>query len=259
MKEEIRDFLNSGLLEQYVLGLTDESETQSVERYIQEYPEVRTIYNDLQSGMEKLAKASSMPAPPEVKQNVMRSINGEIAHDTALRSSPSLWLPIAASLAILLGAFSFSQWNSLNSKDQEIAGLKTEFATLKDDCEKRNLKFAAIQSQLEFVNAPQTNKYLLNGNAKAVAFQTVAYWNNDQQKSMLQILDLPTLPEKRCFQMWADVDGKMINLGVLKKGESDFPIDWKYLANAESLNVTIEPEGGSDHPTVADLVASISI
>ncbi len=59
--------------------------------------------------------------------------------------------------------------------------------------------------------------------------------------------------------MWADVDGKMINLGILKKDETNMPIDWKYLANAESLNVTIEPDGGSDHPTVADLVASISI
>ena len=259
MREEIRDFLNTGLLEQYVLGLTDMSETRTTEQFIQKHPEVRKIYEDLQIGMERLAKASAIPAPLDVKENLMRSIDDDISDDAPFRSQPSIWLPIAASLAILLGAFSFFQMNSLNTKKQEIATLNEEFAAYKEECENQNLKLAEIQSQFEFINAPETKKYFLNGNDKATNFQTVAYWNDAQKKSMLQILDLPDLPEKRCYQMWADVDGKMLNLGVLKKGVSDMPIDWKYLANAESLNVTIEPEGGSEHPTVADLVASISI
>ena len=33
----------------------------------------------------------------------------------------------------------------------------------------------------------------------------------------------------------------------------------EFKVDAESLNITIEPIGGSDHPTVTDLVSSIQI
>ena len=42
------------------------------------------------------------------------------------------------------------------------------------------------------------------------------------------------------------------------KEKSDW-LDIKFLPNAESLNITIEPEGGSEHPTVSRLVASANI
>ena len=159
----------------------------------------------------------------------------------------------------LARSFFFLPIRNINSKDQKITELKTQFATLKEDCESQNLRFADIQARLDFINAPSTEKYLLEGNSKAANFQTIAYWNDSSQKSMLQILGLPDLPEKHCLQMWADVDGVMINLGVIKSEQTTLPIDWKFLANAESLNVTIESEGGSEHPTVSNLVASISI
>jgi anti-sigma-K factor RskA len=57
--------------------------------------------------------------------------------------------------------------------------------------------------------------------------------------------------------MWSDVNGEMINMGTL--GTDNELVSLKYIENAESLNITIEPAGGSgsDHPTVEELVSYV--
>ena len=140
-----------------------------------------------------------------------------------------------------------------------MTSVKQEYTAYQEECEKNQQNYAQLQAQFNYLNDPQTGKFYLKGNQKANNFEVIAYWNDNQQKSMLRILDLPQLPEKKCFQMWADVHGEMLNLGVLQVADNQALIDLPYLADAESLNVTIEPAGGSDHPTVADLVANVSI
>jgi len=49
----------------------------------------------------------------------------------------------------------------------------------------------------------------------------------------------------------------MIDMGVIPKN-SDM-VAMTYIADAESLNITIEPAGGSDHPTVSKLISFVSI
>jgi len=261
MKEEIRKFLNTGLLEQYVLGLTEPSETAEVEAYIQKYPEVKTVYEEIQEGIDKMMTASAISVPTGVKGTIMNQVN-DIPETDISSTAPTVsgfnWLPIVAGLALLFGAISFFQWNNNQGKNQEIATLQKDFAAYKEECENRQNNYAKLQEQLEFINHSETDKFLLKGNQKATDFQVIAYWNDFAKKSMLRINDMPQLPDNQCFQMWADVDGKMLNLGIINS-TGDLFVDFKYLSNAESLNVTIEPKGGSEHPTVSDLVANVFI
>ena len=52
----------------------------------------------------------------------------------------------------------------------------------------------------------------------------------------------------------------MLSLGIfdaVKLLQEAVPMN--YLANATSLNITVEPAGGSEHPTVSTLTASRAI
>ncbi len=261
MKKEIREFLNTGLLEQYVLGLLEPSESAEVEDYIQKYPEVRSVYQEIQDGINNMMAASAKPVPGGVKASIMEQIDSVPpmnSSSSAPKTSTFNWLPIAAGFALLFGTVSFFQWNNNQGKDQALATLERDFTAYKEACETRQLNYANLQKQLEFINHSETDKFLLKGNEKATDFQVIAYWNDFAKKSMLRINEMPQLPDNQCFQMWADVDGKMLNLGIINSTDDLF-VDFKYLANAESLNVTIEPKGGSDHPTVVDLVANVFI
>ncbi|NCP91137.1 MAG: RNA polymerase subunit sigma-70, partial [Flavobacteriales bacterium] len=56
MNEKIITFLNSGLLEKYLLGVTSSEETEQVETYISRHPEVENAYTTLQFNLEVVAK-----------------------------------------------------------------------------------------------------------------------------------------------------------------------------------------------------------
>ena len=54
-------FLASGLIEQYVLGLTTPDEAQEVERYARAYPEVQAEIDALRGAIEQYAAQYAVP------------------------------------------------------------------------------------------------------------------------------------------------------------------------------------------------------
>ncbi|MEN1785080.1 MAG: RNA polymerase subunit sigma-70, partial [Bacteroidota bacterium] len=67
MKEKIHAFLNSDLLEKYLLGETQQEETEKVERYIAMYPEVREAYDELETSLESFARLHALKTPAGLK------------------------------------------------------------------------------------------------------------------------------------------------------------------------------------------------
>jgi anti-sigma-K factor RskA len=86
----------------------------------------------------------------------------------------------------------------------------------------------------------------------------VAYINPVKKLSYINVRNLPNLPDNQCYQMWAEVNGEMVNLGVIKSvDDKDRLRPLPYAENAVSY-ITIEPQGGNDTPTVKNIVANIS-
>ena len=98
----------------------------------------------------------------------------------------------------------------------------------------------------------------MNGNEKARDLKAVAYVNPVKKLSYINVRNLPNLPEDQCYQMWAEVNGEMVNLGIIKQIEDkDRFLALPYGENAISY-ITIEPNGGNESPTVQNIVANIS-
>ncbi len=79
--------------------------------------------------------------------------------------------------------------------------------------------------------------------------------NHNDKSVFINTKQLPEIDKDHDYQMWADVDGEMIDMGVINKGQSLMAMN--YIENAESLNITIEPAGGNDHPTVERLISNV--
>ena len=77
MKDKIKIFLDSDLLEKYLLGTTTELESLQVERYIAMYPEVRKTYEELQENLEIFAKLHAIEAPQGLKDKINARIKAE--------------------------------------------------------------------------------------------------------------------------------------------------------------------------------------
>ena len=251
MREKIRIFLDTDLLEKYLLGTTNTEESLQVERYIAMYPEVRNIYNELQDNLETFAKMHAVKTPEGLRTKILNRIKAQNAGRRRFRR-----YAIAASVAAFLFAgSSYFFWNQNKSLQQENTIVNNKIKDLEEDMREQ---LEDVRNQFIVLNNPQTRKYMVNGNKKARELKAVAYINPVKKLAYINVRNLPNLPEDYDYQMWAEVDGEMVNLGVIRNmDDKDKLRALPYAKNAVSY-ITIEPKGGNDTPTVQNIVANIS-
>ena len=256
MKEAVKEFFESGKLEKYLMGLCSLKEKQEVEHFISNYPEVKREYETLQKDIESYAKSVSQSAPAGVKADIMQQIND--LKEPVAAPSKSIWPTLGALVALAGIALAGWFWSSNANSKKSLEQLQTKYDQLVADCGENDEAIAQLQNERALLMHPATQTVVLKGDAMGTEFYAAAFWNKEKTIGHIHVDHLPEPPDKHCFQLWADVDGEMINLGVLPKAGAGM-VSLPYKLNATSLNVTIEPVGGSEHPTVSRLVASAAV
>ena len=75
---KIKEYIESGVLESYVLGSASEEETQELLRLKKEHPEIKQALFELEVDMERLAQHIAIPPPPGMFNRIEDGINGLI-------------------------------------------------------------------------------------------------------------------------------------------------------------------------------------
>ncbi|WP_372753952.1 anti-sigma factor domain-containing protein [Mariniflexile sp.] len=261
MNAKITTFLNSGLLEKYLLGETTSAETEMVESYISKYPEVQNFYNTLQYNLEIVTKSNAVEAPKNILDNILDELDDTPVVPLNATKKYKSWykLSIAASIAAFLFAgtsYLFYQQNQkLNEENQVVVD---EIFDLRSDIEANNKKLDEVMDQFMELNDPNTYKYIIQGNSLAKDLKTVAYINPKEKTSMIDVVSLPELPEEQCYQIWAELQGKMVSLGILSEADRQLKMI-PYTEDALALNITIEPKGGNTRASLDHMVAEIEL
>ncbi|MGY3214211.1 cupin domain-containing protein [Mucilaginibacter sp. HD30] len=66
----LQDYINSGVLEQYCLGLLDSDEANQVVSYCLKYPALRDELNNIEAAIEKMAIEKAKDPPPPLKDKI---------------------------------------------------------------------------------------------------------------------------------------------------------------------------------------------
>ena len=74
----IQEYISSGIVENYVLGLTDEKETAEFERMCEVYPEVKAAREAFEISVEEQAMKNAITPPPHLKSKIFSQIDVEI-------------------------------------------------------------------------------------------------------------------------------------------------------------------------------------
>lgn len=260
MNAKITTFLNSGLLEKYLLGETTAAETDMVESYISKYPEVQNFYNTLQHNLEIVAKSNAVEAPKSILNNILDELDDTPVVTLNTTKNYKSWykFSIAASVAAIMfagAAYLYYQNIRLSEENQVVVD---EIFDLRSDIEANNKKLDKVMEQFMELNDPNTYKYIMQGNNKAKNLKTVAYINTKEKTSMIDVVSLPQLPEEQCYQIWAELQGKMVSLGILTETDRQLRAI-PYTENALALNITIEPKGGNTRASLENMVAEIDL
>lgn len=248
MKKKEQAILDSDLLEKYLSNSTNAKETLQAEKYISMYPEVRKMYDQLQENLETFAKLHAVPASDALKEKILDQIRKENKGVGKFYR-----LALAASFAILVSSgASYFFWDQNQSLQKENAIVNTKIDNLHEEMREQ---LEDVRNQFIVLQNPETKQYSVRGNKKAKELKVVAYVNPVKKLSYLNVSKLPHLPENQCYQMWAEVNGEMVNLGIIKEADKKL-LAMPYSDNAISY-ITIEPQGGNDSPTVENIVANI--
>jgi len=267
MDDKIKHIIDSGLLESYFLGLTDEKQSLEISLLLESSPELRKRQEAFDELLIDMTDAVKVKPPDHMLSEIKNSLNEDSNFNMPktkleiVKESPSSipnWILIAMGILLLMFAWvAYTNFNNSKNLSEDLNAVRKELKIQKIQNIEMSNQLSKLADEFAYVNNIETRKFVLSGNTKAKDLSLIAYWNSNEEKAMVAMTSFPDLPVDKCLQMWADVDGKMINLGILNADQVYTNI--KFLRNATSLNITIEPKGGNDHPTVSDLIANVFI
>jgi anti-sigma-K factor RskA len=256
--KDLKELIENGILELYLTGDLSRSEEQELESVIKRSPDVRDYFLKLEEALEAMAIENKVVPPPAVKKNIMAAIDdGPQVIPISTKKSFNPLIGIAASFALLFGISSFWLYTKVNTLEEEIKVVQNEKGSLENKLLEVESNLAEVENVYDLIKNPKTEKYILKGNANSPNAIAVSYVNHESKTVLLDAKGLPQLADEHDYQLWADVDGVMINMGVIP--DATDMVAMTYIDDAESLNITIEPAGGSDHPTVERLITNIYI
>ncbi|RZK52501.1 MAG: anti-sigma factor [Pedobacter sp.] len=273
--ENIKAYIESGVLELYVLGDLSSQEALQVEEIASQNPEVRDEIAAIELAMENYAMQNAVEPSSEVETKLFEKLGIKAEDDTVIASSHyaeeprivsldssngkirTLRFALVACVALLIvsTAALFITYNKLNDAHDQIASLNLD-----------KEKFAGVVSQLEFENNGLDNMVSMNDSKEWATIRMVGqpfspkakmnvYWNKKDKSVLINYvaMDLPKTDDKHEYQLWAMVEGKPVSLGVFGKTDSTANEALKKMQtiqNAQAFAVTVEPMGGSVNPTM---------
>lgn len=247
-----KHILKEGLLEKYLLGELTAEEGEKVAGAIANDSELKEKYSLLEADFEKMAFENAIDPPASVKAKLKEHINTNESDST-----PSNWLWLAAGLAVLFALTTFWTYTKWQTAKGELDSLQNQSVVLQQRLDILQKNYELTNNRLQIINSPSTIPFVLKGNKLLPNSRAVAFVNHNNKLVVVNPKGLPSLPKDQTYQMWGDVDGKMINMGLLPT-DKDL-VTLKYIDHAESLNITIEPAGGNDHPTVEQLISYVTL
>ena len=133
-----REYIESGMLELYVMGSLSKEETLDVEKIVQSNPEIMQEFIRVESALIDYAQANAMEPPFELRALIMEKIEKEAklsgslhpnnhavpVHPIHTNTSPSFYKYLAAASVTLLifsGIGNYTFWNKIKTAESEIA------------------------------------------------------------------------------------------------------------------------------------------
>lgn len=258
-------FLQSGLMELYVLGLASPEEQEIVMDFALAYPDIQETLNVSVEALEEYAKAHSTVPPKGLRKKIREDLDegggGKIQAMNAEKwegKKAGFLLPLFGIGVVIFGILAGMMYQKNQQGAKQYEDLQKEYAVFKEICEENQELQKSISLEYDFLKDKNTSAVNLLGTALFPDAKAVVFWNANKKASYLKVINLPAPPKDNQYQLWADIDGEMVALGTFDlSGNSLIKINFKEKAN--SLNVTLEKTGGVPHPTIDRLYVSGSL
>ena len=284
-----KEYIESGIIESYVLGATTVGESAEVEQLALEYPEIQTEIESVSNTFESYVLQFEKEPPAFLKDKIKAKLfsepisadrfqaavhggqatvaNEQLAGDSGQLSVNSYQLSenievereivslnnnanssqrsifsMAASwvlLALSIGGniWFFSNWKN---SEEKLVALETQNQVLAQ--EGKALK-ASYQEEVAILQNPDFKVITLAGQPDFPKAKALVYFDKNKKEVYLSALKLPKAPTGKQYQLWAIIDGKPVDAGLVE-GTGNV-LKMKSMTNAVAFAISLEETGGS--------------
>ena len=267
--ESVKTYIESGILELYVLGDLSAEERSDVEAMSKLHSEVKAELDEIEKVMNAVAQNFATEPSFKVKEQFFNqlSFSDDAEADVEGTKTEAKVIPLnnsnlnfyklslAACIALLLVSVVaiVNLNNSLKDSKQQIAQLQTSNQSFANRVNYLDQKVTESDEALNIFTNADFKMVKLNGTVNSPESNILVAWNPKQQKVLLDLrsMKIPVNDKDHQYQLWALVDGKPVDLGVFDaENKTAGLITMKTIGVAQAFAVTLEPRGGSVNPTM---------
>lgn len=253
----IKEYISSGVVESYVLGLLTAQERFEFEQYCEVYPELKAARNSFELAIEKQAIENAVPPPVHVKQKVLSAIQQKPTSNTSKiigmeptvirRSSGFGWLAAASVILFLVAGYFAYTFYSQNKE------LRSSNSELEAKINRTDSIMTRMLEEQKAINDPNVMVVNMVGTQKASPASASIYWDSTSANVYMVVKNMPKLPTDKQYQLWALIDGKPVDLGLFDQPQPNVILKMKNTQKADAFAITIESRGNTGGPNLEQL------
>ncbi len=257
---DVEKYIASGILELYVSGALSPQENEEVLSYARQHPEIQEEIEAIEAIFLTLTQKASPGMAPTAFEHITSKIQRDdnvptIALDTNTKTHWSSYLGWAASILLAVGlVWTYLQNDQLKS-DIEVTNQTLE--QLEDTLSNVRTQIADKETILQELRNKDVSMVVLQGQAVSPTSYAKVFWNTTDDKVTIDAQGLPEPPEGYDYQVWSLTLNPLTptSIGVLTDFDSN---ETKLFAlenanESQAFGITLEPEGGSETPTLEQL------
>lgn len=250
-KINIQEIKDSGILEQFALGLTDAKQNEEINSWLAASPELQSELIEIQNSLEVFASQYAVPVPDRIKTNIIQRIEQESKLLDLKKSYRSMLYRGIAAVAIPFIIISSYLWMNYQSSQTAVSQLNQKLNEQTALHLQDSLNLLDCNSRLDVLRNKDAKKILLKGTPVSPQSFAAIYYDTIAQKSFLDVSDLPKPPTQKQYQLWAIVAGKPVDLGVFELDQKQIAFkEIEFIKEAQAFAITLEPSGGVASPTM---------
>lgn len=272
-----QEYIQSGIIESFVLGMASGEESAELRDMCIKHTEIQKAVDEFAELMEKFAMSNAIAPPDDLKQRLFDELQDEFSADetntapavvemytpqqTKAGGSLSFWKYMAAASVILFMASGITNlylYNNYKSANGKYEALLIEKSTLQANNQLYQAKYDSLSASMALIQNPDMQVIQLAGVKGKENSHAIICWDKKTKDVYFIPTTMATLEKGKQYQLWAIVDGKPVDAGVI--GNCDGMVcKAKNIPRAQMFAITIEKEGGSPAPSLDQMVVAGAI
>ncbi len=246
---DINNYITSGIIEMYVLGLCSPEEKDELELLRSQYPQLNKTILQFEIEFEKNTLQAASETGTVLDNKILQSLAGLQAPVVpfSIKTSPVkkiYWLkPVAVAATALLifsGIINYNLYKKSQAQQLALTG------KLKDSA----VSVSLPANDYAVLRNPAITPVAMYGVAPHTVCRCTMYWDKKTGKAYIMIHHLVPSPVDKKYQLWAMVNNKPVNVGMVHDEIRDRFIELENVPEgATAFTVTLENIGGSAVPT----------